>query len=83
MDYLTGLSKTRQAASSLLHRSELRAVFVLDGNDHPRLRQVRTGVHNANLVEILAGLSEGERIVADPLQLSGQPALSVSEESRP
>ena len=78
---------TREAlwipASSLLPRSELRAVFVLDGNDHPRLRQVRTGVRNANLVEILAGLSEGERIVADPLQLSGQPALSVSEESRP
>lgn len=70
-------------ATSLLHRSELRAVFVLDGDDHPRLRQVRTGVRNGDQVEILAGLMEGERIVAHPLQLSGQPELSVSGESRP
>lgn len=78
---------TREAlwipVTSLLHRSELRAVFVLDDSDNPRLRQVRTGVRNGGLVEILAGLSEGERIVASPLQLSGQPALSMGGEYRP
>lgn len=78
---------TREAlwipVTSLLHRSELRAVFVLDGSDNPRLRQIRTGVRNGGLVEILAGLSEGERLVANPLQLSGQPALNMGEEYRP
>lgn len=70
-------------ASSLLHRSELRAVFVLDEQDRPRLRQVRLGTRNGNQVEILAGLSAGERIAAHPLQLSGQPQLNLNGESQP
>lgn len=70
-------------ASSLLHRSELRAVFVLDRQDRPRLRQVRVGARNGELIEILAGLQAGERIAAHPLHLSGQPQLNLNEETRP
>ena len=74
-------------ASSLIHRSELRAVFVLDEQDRPRLRQVRTGIRDNGSLEILAGLSEGERVVTDPSGLVGSeqlnPALEAGQETNP
>ncbi len=76
---------TREAlwipANAILHRSELRAVFVLDANDHPRLRQIRTGIRNGDHVEVLAGLKDGERIVARPVDLSGATELHPVEET--
>jgi len=51
---------------SLIRRGELRAVFVLDDNDQPRLRQVRLGIERDGRREVLAGLDAGERILADP-----------------
>lgn len=68
-------------ADAILHRSELRAVFVLDENHHPRLRQIRIGVRNGDQVEVLAGLKAGERIVAHPLDLSGAAELHPVEEA--
>ena len=74
-------------ASSLIQRSELRAVFVLDQQYQPRLRQVRTGVRDNGRLEILAGLSEGERVVTNPSELVGSdrlnPAEGAVEESNP
>ena len=70
-------------ASSLLHRSELRAVFVLDEQEQPRLRQVRVGMRNGHQVEVLAGLVAGERIAANPLQLVDQSTMSPARESQP
>ncbi|TKV69171.1 efflux RND transporter periplasmic adaptor subunit [Marinobacter panjinensis] len=67
-------------ASSLIHRSELRAVFVLDDQDRPRLRQVRTGVRDNGRLEILAGLSEGERVVTNPSELVGSERLNLVTE---
>jgi len=55
-------------ASSLLRRGELRAVFVLDDTNRPRLRQVRIGISDQDRLEVLAGLDEGERILLDPDQ---------------
>ncbi|MEQ5816638.1 efflux RND transporter periplasmic adaptor subunit [Marinobacter sp. NFXS11] len=73
--------------SSLIQRSELRAVFVLDDQDQPRLRQVRTGVRDNGRLEILAGLSEGERVVTNPSVLVGSERLNplerTGEESSP
>ena len=73
--------------SSLIQRSELRAVFVLDDQDQPRLRQVRTGVRDNGRLEILAGLSEGERVVTNPSVLVGSERLNplerTGEESNP
>lgn len=68
-------------ASSLIQRSELRAVFVLDEQDQPRLRQVRTGVRDNGRLEILAGLSEGERVVTNPSELVGSDRLNPVEET--
>ena len=67
-------------ASSLVRRSELRAVFVLDDQGRPRLRQVRTGVRDNDRLEILAGLSEGERVVTNPSQLVGSDRLNLVTE---
>ncbi|MDL0431891.1 efflux RND transporter periplasmic adaptor subunit [Marinobacter sp. TBZ242] len=67
--------------SSLIHRSELRAVFVLDDQDRPRLRQVRTGIRDNGRLEILAGLSEGERVVNNPSELVGSDRLNPVIES--
>ena len=66
-------------AQSLIHRSELRGVFVLDDQQQPRLRQIRTGVERNGRIEVLAGLDEGERIVSNPRILVGSDRLTLSE----
>lgn len=67
--------------SSLIHRSELRAVFVLDEQNRPRLRQVRTGIRDNGRLEILAGVSAGERVVINPSELVGSDQLNPGAES--
>ncbi|ADU66002.1 efflux transporter, RND family, MFP subunit [Desulfurispirillum indicum S5] len=52
--------------TSLVRQGELRAVYVMDENMRPRLRQVRVGSHDGELLEILAGLSAGEIIALHP-----------------
>ncbi len=64
--------------SSLVRRSELRAVFVLDDQGTPRLRQVRTGMEQDGRLEILAGLSEGEQVVVNPVELVGTDRLNLA-----
>ncbi|MDY6798809.1 MAG: efflux RND transporter periplasmic adaptor subunit [Pseudomonadota bacterium] len=66
-------------AQSLIHRSELRGVFVLDDQQQPRLRQIRTGVERNGRIEVLAGLDEGEKIVSNPRMLVGSDRLTISE----
>ena len=57
----------RVPTKSVLLRSELQAVYVVTKNQ-VSLRQVRIGNRDANgLVEILAGLNEGENISLDPI----------------
>ncbi|MBE0485810.1 efflux RND transporter periplasmic adaptor subunit [Marinobacter sp.] len=67
--------------SALIQRSELRAVFVLDAQDQPRLRQVRVGSRDDDRLEILAGLSAGERVVANPSVLVGSERLNLPRRS--
>ncbi|HSH10072.1 MAG TPA: efflux RND transporter periplasmic adaptor subunit [Oceanipulchritudo sp.] len=62
-------------ASALSVMGQMERVFViLDGQTH--LRLVRTGAREGDLVQILAGLDEGEQVVLSPsVQLrDGQPA---------
>ncbi|GGY58892.1 efflux RND transporter periplasmic adaptor subunit [Marinobacter zhanjiangensis] len=70
-------------ASSLIHRSELRAVYILGSNDQPRLRQVSTGVLDGDRLEILAGVSEGERVVTNPSELVGSERLTLPDAAEP
>ncbi len=60
--------------SALFRRGELRAVYVLDAKEQPRLRQVRIGSRVDGHLEVLAGLEEGERIAADPRRVFAQAA---------
>ncbi len=59
---------------SVVQRGQLEYVFVADGGK-ARLRLIRTGKRFGNEVEVVSGLSAGERIVAvDPAQVrDGQP----------
>lgn len=66
-------------AESLIHRSELRAVFVLDDRDRPRLRQIRAGIRDGDRIEVLAGLEAGERVVANPGELVGSERLNIKD----
>jgi hypothetical protein len=54
-------------ASAVVQRSELTAVYVLDGDGTPRLRQIRLGrALPDGRVAVLAGLDAGESVVTDP-----------------
>lgn len=52
-------------AKAVVKRAELQGVYVLAAEGKPRLRQVRLGRQEGEWVEVLSGLSEGEKIVAD------------------
>lgn len=64
-------------AGALLKRGEVTAVYVVDREGRAQLRQVRPGEPVAGgMVEILAGLVDGERIAQNPVQagLNAAPA---------
>jgi RND family efflux transporter MFP subunit len=52
--------------SAVVRRAEMTALYVLDGQGRPLLRQVRLGRDEAGQVEVLAGLSAGDRVALDP-----------------
>jgi len=58
-------------AAAVFRRSELTAVYVLT-NGARQLRQVRIGNRvSDDAVEVLAGLTAGERVALDPLRGTG------------
>jgi RND family efflux transporter MFP subunit len=62
-------SKLVVPAQALIRRSEVTAVYVVDDQGVPRLRQVRTGDGGGDdWVEILAGVSVGEKVALDPIK---------------
>jgi RND family efflux transporter MFP subunit len=59
-------------AAAVLRRSELTAVYVITEAGSRQLRQVRVGNRvSDDAVEVLAGLSAGERVALDPLRGTG------------
>ncbi|MFZ5539893.1 MAG: efflux RND transporter periplasmic adaptor subunit [Pseudomonadota bacterium] len=55
-------------ADALIRRGELTAVYVIAADGVARLRQVRVGpTFEGGVVEVLAGLSAGERVQINPL----------------
>jgi len=51
---------------AVVRRAEMTGVYVLDANGHPILRQVRLGRAVDDTVEILSGVTAGERVALDP-----------------
>jgi len=70
-------------ATALVQCSELRAVFVLNDDDQPRLRQIRTGTRHEDQLEVLSGVSAGERVVANPAVLVGSQRLALPAAANP
>jgi RND family efflux transporter MFP subunit len=69
-------------ASAVLRRGELTAVYVVSGKGFS-LKAIRLGLaHGAQGIEVLAGLSETDRVALDPVRagLAGaQPAASAAQ----
>jgi RND family efflux transporter MFP subunit len=67
--------------TSLVERSEVRAVYVVDAGNRTSLRQVRTGHRFGERIEVLAGLAPGERVALDPIAAIRQlkPAVQMAE----
>ena len=59
-------------ASTVIERSEVTGVYVIDPHGQVSLRYVRPGHHFGDKVEILAGLAAGERIAVDPIAASAR-----------
>jgi len=53
-------------AEAILHRSEVTALYVVS-SEGVRLRQVRTGQHFGDRIEVLSGLVTGESVALDPV----------------
>jgi RND family efflux transporter MFP subunit len=63
--------------TALVRRGEVTAVYRIDADGRAQLRQVRAGEAVGNgLVEILAGLTAGDRIAANPVQAGMAPAAT-------
>lgn len=52
---------------AVAYRGEVRAVYIVDESGKISMRQVRLGKKHADQIEILAGLSNGERLALNPL----------------
>jgi RND family efflux transporter MFP subunit len=52
--------------TAIVRRSEMTAVYVVEADGRPVLRQVRLGRAEGDQVEILSGLMAGERVASDP-----------------
>ena len=53
---------------SVVKRSEVVAVYVVDYKGEIEFRQVRTGIIKGDQVEIVSGLDSGEQVAIDPVQ---------------
>ena len=62
-----GKSQIFVPVKTIIRRSELVAVYVVDKQGHPQLRQVRLGRKQGENVEIYAGLQLGELVALDPI----------------
>lgn len=67
----TGQARLYVPAAAVVRRAELTGVYVLGDGNQPRLRQVRLGRSEGDRIEVLSGLSAGDRIVTDRHSLSG------------
>lgn len=59
--------------TAILRRSELTAVYVIDANGAPQLRQIRAGgLQPGGWQEVLAGLKAGEKVALNPVLATQQ-----------
>ncbi len=61
-----GAKRLAIPAAAVVRRAELTGVYVVDAQGKPQLRQIRLGRAAGDSVEVLAGVSAGERVAIDP-----------------
>jgi multidrug efflux system membrane fusion protein len=66
---------------AVVRRAEMTGLYVLDAKGRPLLRQVRLGRSDGVNVEVLSGLSAGERVATDA-QAAARMTASASEPAR-
>ena len=55
--------------SAVLQRAEMTAVYVVNAQGKPSLRQVRLGTAQGDQVEVLSGVSAGDKVVLEPARV--------------
>ena len=60
------------ASTAVLRRAELTAVYRVDAQGRPTLRQVRLGRSQGDEVEVLSGLRAGDKVASDPQAAAAQ-----------
>lgn len=53
-------------AKAVVRRAEMTGVYVRGGNGQPQLRQVRLGLPQGEMVEVLSGLRAGDQVALEP-----------------
>jgi len=61
-----GAARLHVPVSAVVRRGEMTGLYVIDPAGRPVLRQVRLGPVTGETIEILSGVSAGERVALDP-----------------
>ncbi len=71
--------------SAVVSRGSLNCMYVLDGQGIAQLRYVTLGATEGNIVEVLSGISAGEKLVDNPSDrdLSGKRVLDTQNGAQP
>lgn len=70
-------------AGAIVPQGHLATVFVVSSDQRARMRVVDTGVRGPDWVEVLAGISAGERVVLSPIGIrDGAPVRTTDTEAR-
>ena len=66
--------------AALSSRGQTHSVFVVDADGRAQAREIEIGARTPGLVEVVAGLESGERVVTDGIQnvRPGQPVRVVA-----
>lgn len=62
-------SRVQVPQRAVVRRAEMTGVYVLDAQNKPRLRQVRVGATLGDQIEILTGVTAGDKVVLDPARI--------------
>lgn len=68
---VSNTKRIRIPISALVKHAEMVGVYVISQNGEPLLRQLRLGETHGNQVEVLSGLSVGEKVAIDPQVVMG------------
>ena len=65
----TTTTRVQVPQRAVVRRAEMTGVYVLDAQSKPRLRQVRLGLTQGDQIEVLSGVSAGDKVVLEPARV--------------